>query len=68
MSYWWLENDGHQITWNPEQSSSNFVWYTKSAREQVQEAILLKISEALANDNIAKVKELLQLAQQIKEL
>jgi hypothetical protein len=40
----------------------------KSAREQVQDEILNKMSEAVEADDLKKVKELIKLAKQIKEL
>ena len=46
-------------------------WYTypiKSAREQVQDEILTKMAEAIESDDLKKAKELVKLAQALKEL
>jgi hypothetical protein len=45
-----------------------YTYPTKSAREQVQDEILMKIAVAIESDDLEKAKELVKLAKAIKEL
>lgn len=40
----------------------------KSAREQVQDEILMKVAEAVKNEDLKRANELLKLAKALKEL
>lgn len=46
----------------------NYTYPTKTAREQVQEEILTKMSEAIKSEDLKRAKELVALAKAIKEL
>lgn len=55
----------------PEGYNSNWLYYTipqKSAREQVQDEILVKMAKAIEADDLKKAKQLVALAKTLKEL
>ena len=55
---------GPQITTYP----WTYTYPTKSAREQVQDEILMKMAQAIEGDDLEKARELVKLAKALKEL
>ncbi len=60
----YIQHDNNNFTIQP------WVQYTmgKTAREQVQDEILIKMAQAIEIDDLKKAKELAKLAKAIKEL
>jgi excinuclease UvrABC nuclease subunit len=47
---------------------SNVLYFYKTAKEQVQDEILIKMARAIENNNLEQAKKLIELAKAIKEL
>jgi hypothetical protein len=54
--------------WQPLTNTTWVITPSKSAREQVQEEILLKVKAAVEAEDLEKARELLELASKLKEL